>query len=154
MLRTHLAITVLAVLLFLQHISGVFGKSVFVVVALAATYIPDIDTAFSTIGRFKGARIIQFFVKHRGLFHSFTFCILVSAVLAFSFPILALPFFLGYGLHLFADSFTVEGIKPFWPSHKSSNWVVRTGGISETSLFGLFIVADLVALAVLVKGIF
>ena len=135
MLRTHLAITALAILLFLSHISGWLDKLVFVVIAVVATYIPDIDSAFSTIGRAKTARIIQFFVKHRGMFHSFTFCIAVSLLFAFIVPVLALPFFVGYGFHLLADSFTLEGIKPFWPYKRQVSWTFKTGSVGETGLF-------------------
>ena len=125
MLRTHLAIVALAILLFVPNVSDFSDKFVFVVVALTATYLPDIDSAFSTIGRKEGARIVQFFVKHRGMLHSFTFCIAISILFTLFIPVLALPFFLGYGLHLFSDSFTLEGIKPFWPYKKSSSWKIR-----------------------------
>ncbi len=58
-------------------------------------------------------------------------------------PIIALPFFLGYGLHLFADSFTVRGIKPFYPYKKKSSWRIRTGGKSEVIVFVFFLIGDL-----------
>ncbi len=72
MLRTHLAIVVLAILLFLPHVSAASDKLIFIAVALVATMIPDIDTGFSTLGRFQASRAVQFLVKHRGIFHSFT----------------------------------------------------------------------------------
>ena len=154
MLRTHLAIIGLAILLFLPHISDFSDKFVFVVVALAATYLPDIDSAFSTLGRTESARIVQFFVKHRGMLHSFTFCIIISVVFALFLPVMALPFFLGYALHLFSDSFTLEGIKPFWPYRKSSTWRLRTGSLRETSLFVFLVVLDLVLLFFFIVGVF
>ena len=154
MLRTHLAIVCLAILLFVPNISDFSDKFVFVVVALAATYLPDLDSAFSTIGRRESTRIVRFFVKHRGMLHSFTFCIAVSVVFALFLPVLALPFFLGYSLHLFSDSFTLEGIKPFWPYKKSSTWKLRTGGLRETSLFIFMAVIDLVLLFFLLIGVF
>lgn len=151
MIRTHIAINLLFLLLFLGHVSN---KLVFIPVVLIATILPDIDTGFSTVGKLKTSRIIQYFVKHRGVFHSFSFCILVSLIFAFFIPVLAFPFFLGYSLHLFADSFTLEGIKPFWPSKKSLSWKLRTGSLFETSLFVCFLVADLAVLAFLISGIF
>lgn len=138
-IKTHLAITVLAILLFWQHVSL---KIPFVLVALAATFLPDIDTAFSTLGKFKGFRFLQFLTKHRGMFHSFTFCVAVSLLLAMFIPSIAFAFFLAYSLHLFADSFTVEGIKPFWPYNKTSSWRVRTGGRIETGIFVFFFLLD------------
>jgi len=154
MLRTHLAIVIFAILLFLSHISSISNKIIFVVIALIATLIPDLDTGFSTIGKMKGSKILRFFVRHRGFFHSFSFCIVVSVIFAFFIPILALPFFLGYSLHLFADSFTFEGIKPFWPLRYSSSWRLRTGSLTETSLFVFFVVLDLIVFIFAIKGVF
>lgn len=141
LLRTHLALIVFAIVLFVGHVNN---KLLFIFVALIATMLPDIDCAFSTLGKHKGLRIFQFFVKHRGLIHSFTFCIIVSFILAFFFPTASFGFFLGYGLHLFVDSFTVEGIIPFWPYLKKSNWRVRTGGLIESSLFLIFVLVDII----------
>jgi membrane-bound metal-dependent hydrolase YbcI (DUF457 family) len=150
MLKTHLAMTGLVVLLFLPHISSWY---VFVPIALLATILPDIDTGFSTVGKTTGGRVLQFFVRHRGVFHSLTFAIVLSFLFAVFIPILALPFFLGYSLHLFVDSFTIEGIKPFWPLKHQSSWKIKTGGITETSLFVVFLIIDLLAFMFLVKGI-
>ena len=106
------------------------------------------------MGRFEGSKIVQFLVKHRGIFHSFTFCILISVILAGFFPVVALGFFLGYSLHLLADSFTAAGIRPFWPSKISSSWKIKTGGLTETSLFAFFLLADLIIFIFMVKSIF
>ncbi len=149
MIRTHLAITFLAILLFLPHISSEF---VFISVALLSTFLPDIDIPFSTLGKHKGFRFLQNFTQHRGLFHSFSFCILVSFILAFFIPVATLPFFLGYGLHLFADSFTVEGIKPFWPYKGKSSWTVKTGGLKETSIFVFLVLIDFVLVIFSLEG--
>ena len=81
--------------------------------------------------------------KHRGLFHSFTFCILVTFILTLYWPDLAFPFFLGYGLHLLADSWTVEGIKPFWPMKLVSRGNVKVGGTIENTLFLVFVLMDI-----------
>lgn len=140
LIRTHLSITLFFILVF---ISSIEYKLVFVLVALIATFIPDIDSKFSKIGRRKAFRILQFFVKHRGVFHSFTFLLIVSLFFVLFFPIIAFGFFLGYGLHLLADSFTIIGIKPFYPYKKKSSWKIRTGGKSEISIFVFFILADL-----------
>ena len=149
MLRTHLAINVLFILLFLPHISLYY---IFIPVALIATLLPDLDSGFSTIGKMKAGKIVQFFVRHRGFFHSFTLCIIVSVMLSAFIPVLALPFFLGYSLHLFADSFTFEGIKPFWPMRKTSSWHLRTGSRVEATLFVFFVVADILIFIITVKG--
>jgi len=147
LIRTHLAITILAILLFIPHVSV---KIPFVIIALAATFIPDVDNMFSTLGKEKVFRFLQFFTKHRGILHSFSFCVFASLLLSLFWPIAAFPFFLAYALHLFADSFTVEGIKPFWPWPKKSSWRVRTGGRVETSILVFFVVIDVFVLIFLV----
>jgi len=144
LIKTHLSITLFFVLLFL---SAVEQKFIFVVIALIATFIPDIDSRFSKFGRPKIARLLQFFTRHRGVIHSFTFLILITFFLVLFFPVIALPFFLGYGLHLFADSFTVDGITPFYPLRAKSKGIIRTGGKSEVSVLVFFIIADLFLIA-------
>ncbi len=151
LIRTHLAFVILALILFVPHVPD---KILFIFVALIATMIPDIDSAFSTLGKNKSFRGLQFFVKHRGIIHSFTFAVSVSVVLAIFWPVLSLPFFLGYGLHLFLDSFTREGIVPFWPYSKRSSWGIKTGGIIETTLFLFLILFDILLFIVVFWNLF
>ena len=140
LIRTHLAFIVLTLILFVPQVTN---KVVFIFVALIATLLPDIDTAFSTLGKNRAFRILQFFVHHRGFIHSFTFCVLFSIILAIFWPIVALPFFLGYGVHLFIDSFTIEGIMPFWPYRGRSSWRMRTGSLVESTLFIFLVLLDI-----------
>ena len=140
LIRTHLSITLFFVLLF---ISIVEYKLAFVSVALLATFIPDADSKFSTLGKRKSLRILQFFIKHRGMMHSFSFLVLVTLVLVLFFPIISLGFFLGYGTHLIADSFTVQGIRPFYPLKKKSYGRIKTGKRTETIVFVFFLVGNL-----------
>ncbi|MEM4259157.1 MAG: metal-dependent hydrolase [Candidatus Pacearchaeota archaeon] len=145
--RTHLVIGLAAALIFLPHVKY---KLVFFPVVLIASLLPDIDSPNSAIGHNSIFRPLQFFARHRGIFHSITFCILASLALAFVLPSIAFPFFLGYSLHLFADSFTQEGITPFWPWRKGSAGMLRTGGSIESSIFIGFLIAD----AILFLGLF
>jgi inner membrane protein len=142
--RTHLAIALFFVLLFMGSMPN---KLVFVPVALIAAILPDIDNANSKIGSHRVMRLLQFFVRHRGVIHSFTLCILISVLFAFFIPMLAFPFFLGYSLHLLADSFTIEGIQPFWPWSRSVNGMIHTGAYTEKAIFFVFIGLDVLALA-------
>ena len=112
LIRTHVAIAVFFLLLFLPSVSN---KIVFSAMVLAATFLPDLDSAFSTIGKFKVSKIMQLFIKHRGILHSFTFCVVVSIAIAFFIPVVALGFFLGYSLHLLGDSFSIDGVRFFGP---------------------------------------
>ena len=140
LIKTHLAITLFFVLLF---ISFVKMPLLFLAVALIATYIPDIDSKHSKIGHHFFLRPLQWFARHRGFVHSFTFLILVTLGFALFLPFIALAFFLGYCSHLIADSFTIEGIRPFYPNKRVSRGRIRTGGLSETNIFIAFILLDL-----------
>lgn len=136
MRRTHTILAVLFILIFIPYMEH---KITFVFVTLLASLIPDIDTAYSAAGRFWGFRIFQIFVKHRGIIHSFSLCIVVSIVLSFLIPMLAFPFFLGYSAHLLLDSLTLEGIQPLWPLKKRASWFIRTNSGIEKGIFYSFI---------------
>ena len=141
LLKTHVAITIFGILVLLNSVNN---KIVFAIVALIATFIPDIDSRYSTLGKKKINRILQFFTKHRGITHSFVFLILITiGILLFS-NVVALGIFLGWSLHLFADSFTRDGIKlfyPFFPKLKGSG-KISTGGKTEILIFVLFVIFD------------
>ncbi len=137
--RTHLAIGAFLVILLLPHITY---KWVYIPIVIIASLLPDIDTGFSTLGRKAYFRPVQWFTRHRGIWHSFTLCLLISLVLAAFVPVMALPFFLGYGFHLFADMFTIEGIRPFWPWSGESKGKIRTGGTIEKAIFVVFLIVD------------
>jgi len=130
--KTHFALTIFFILLFLNSIEN---KLIFVIIALIATIIPDIDHSDSKLGKHLVFRPFQFFVKHRGIMHSILICLLISLSLAIFLPIISFGFFLGYSVHLLGDSFTKEGINVFWPLKHRSHGFIKTGGISETLLF-------------------
>ncbi|MBU0959507.1 MAG: metal-dependent hydrolase, partial [Nanoarchaeota archaeon] len=138
-------ISMFFVLLFLPLVEN---KLVFVVVTLIATYVPDIDSRYSTLGRKKINRILQIFTKHRGMTHSFTFLITITFFLTLFLPVVAFGFFLGYGLHLLEDSFTIEGIRPFYPHKSRSRGSIRTGGRLEIIVFVIFVILNLALLSV------
>jgi inner membrane protein len=140
LIKTHIAISVFVILLL---VSKVEHQAAFVIVTLITSFIPDIDSRYSDLGRKKINRILQFFTKHRGITHSFVFLILVTLGLVFLIPVIALGFFLGYGLHLFVDSFTKEGITPFYPFSKTkASGGIATGGKVELGILFLFIIFD------------
>jgi len=141
MKRTHLIIALAFALLFLPHVNY---KLIFFPVVLICSLLPDIDSSHSQYGNQWFLRPLQFVSKHRGILHSLSFCILFSLALAFIFPILALPFFIGYSSHLASDSFTQEGITPFWPSKKTSSGFIRTGGKTEKGVFLVFFILNVI----------
>lgn len=138
--RTHLAIGLCIVLYFLPHVNN---KLLFIPVLLISSLLPDLDSSFSFLGKRYFARPIQMLSSHRGMLHSYSFCIAISLLFAIFYPILALPFFLGYSFHLLADSFTIQGIKPFWPLRYNSSGNVRVGGRIEYAIFFVFIILDI-----------
>ncbi len=151
LIRTHFAITALFVLIFF---SAVQNKIVFVIVAFIATLLPDVDSELSSIGRRKIFRPIQFLFGHRGFLHSFTFVFLVAIFFVLFIPVVAFPFFLGYSLHLFADSFTVQGIRPFHPLKKTYAGKLTTGGKIDMTLFISILIIDLFLFATKILNIF
>jgi inner membrane protein len=146
--KTHVAFAIFLILLFLSKVEH---KISFVLVLFAAAIIPDIDTRFSKIGKKKIFRLLQFFVKHRGLFHSFLFLIFITLILVLFMPIISLPFFLGYSSHIMLDSFTIEGIYPFYPLKKRISGSIKTGGKNEIILL---IVIILLCVAMIISKVF
>lgn len=149
--KTHLAVGLAVGLTFLNYVNN---EIVFLAVVIIASVLPDIDHGFSTVGRKIIFRPIQAMTNHRGILHTYTFCILITLILAMFWPVLALPFFVGYSFHLFLDSFTVQGIKPFWPFKMISKGVIRSGGRVDNLIFMVFAVIDFVLLGITAYRVF
>ncbi len=143
--KTHLAIGIFAIILFSPLVKD---PTTFSIIVLIASLIPDIDTAFSKVGRNIPAKVVQVFTEHRGVLHSLTFCFLITLVISFFLPKLAFGFFLGYGLHLIADSFTKMGITPFWPYSKVAKGLLPVGGVIERGIFFTFALIDIMLILV------
>lgn len=123
---------IFAVLLFLGHVSN---KLFFIGAVLVATILPDLDSGFSSWGRHLVFRPLQFFTKHRGIIHSFTTAAVLSIIIAIWWPVVSFGFFLGYCVHLLVDSFTFEGVQPFWPFEWKSKGFIHSGGRIEETIF-------------------
>ena len=143
--KTHLMFGIFAIILMISFVND---KIIFVIIALIATIIPDIDHSDSKLGRKLIFRPFQFFIRHRGMVHSFTIAIFISILIAIFFPIVSLGFFLGYSVHLLCDSFTREGIEPFWPFDYKTHGYLRTGEKYEEILFVFMIAVNLVLFAI------
>ena len=139
--RTHIAIGFAVAIYFLPFVNN---QLIFFLVVMATTLLPDTDSRESSLGKRKIFRPIQWIFKHRGFLHTYTFAVLASLILAFFYPPVALPFFLGYSFHLLADSFTVRGIRPFWPLKGKSSGVVKTGGPIDKAIFVTFVIIDII----------
>ncbi|MEK6825740.1 MAG: metal-dependent hydrolase [Nanoarchaeota archaeon] len=144
MYRTHLALALFLGLLFLPYVRE---QIFFLPIVLLCALLPDIDCMHSRLGRYWFFRPIQWFIKHRGMLHSLTFCVVVALLISFAFPVIAFPFFLGYASHLFGDAITEEGIRPWWPLKKEIKGFFRTGKRIEKGIFvGLIIVSVFLAI--------
>jgi len=139
LLKTHLMFAIFMIILFVEHVNN---KFVFIFMVLLTTILPDLDSPNSSYGRHLIFRPLQFFAKHRGMIHSFTAVVILSIILAYFFPVASLGFFTGYSVHLITDSFTKEGIQPFWPLKAKSKGFITTGGRIEDSLFISLILVD------------
>ena len=138
--KTHIAIGLFAAILFIPLVSNPWS---FVLITLIASVIPDVDTAFSKVGRNMPAKVVQIFTTHRGMVHSLTICVLLSLIISVFVPILAFGFFVGYSLHLLADSFSKMGVTPFWPYSRVAKGMLPVGGVVEKGIFFTFVVIDL-----------
>lgn len=134
--RTHIVIGLFFMLFFISNVTHLWT---YVLVFSMATLMPNLDRLISFRGLFTKSSS-----RKRGFLHSFTFCLSVTGLLAWFFPVAAFPFFLAYGTHLMVDSWTVEGIYPFWPLKYSAKGSVRSGGKVEKTIFYSFIFADVV----------
>ena len=146
LLKTHLAFAILLILVFVQHVQS---KLIFVTAVIIATFLPDLDSTTSASGRYLIFRPLQFFVKHRGIIHSITTAFLLSLAIAFFWPLASFGFFLGYSVHLICDSFTREGIQPFWPLKKKTQGPIISGGRVEETLFLTLIVTNIILFFIL-----
>lgn len=132
--KTHIAIGAAAALYFIPHISN---QAIFLIVVLVSSLLPNL---LQSVFSYKSKKETE--VASRDFLHSYTLCIFVSILLAVFYPIFALPFFLGYSFHLLADSFTVRGIKPFWPGKWISSGKIKSGGKMENVVFWVFVFVD------------
>jgi len=141
LLRTHL---VVAVMIYLFIMNLLREKIMFFVFLLIATVFVDIDSKKSKLGKRWYLRPLQWFVSHRGVFHS------LLAALVFSFVIFSFNhyagygFFVGYLIHLILDCLTDRGCRMFWPiSDLKFSFFVRSGGLIEEIIFVLVFLFDL-----------
>jgi membrane-bound metal-dependent hydrolase YbcI (DUF457 family) len=143
-------ITLFFVLFIFQHLQN---PVLFLVVSFFATMIPDIDNKFSRIGHYRISRIFNFFVRHRGITHSFSFLLVISSFIFLVFKEILPAFVLGYSLHLLADSLTLRGIMPLYPFKWKLKGRIKTGGIIENFIFAGFFFGNLFLVFVLIYPI-
>ena len=144
---THLLGGVLA-LVYFRHFTGIAstggsGKIIAIATAMLFSVLPDIDTIKSKAGKALQpfSTVISFVFRHRGFLHSFIFAAIVYFGIHYLFsPGIAAAAVIGYSSHLLLDSFTKEGIMPFWPLSKIKlKGFVKTGGLAEKLILAVII---------------
>jgi len=125
--RIHILIGFFAAIFFLPDVNN---KLVFFPVVMIASLIPDLGSLIAHKKDYKMLKPLKA-QSYKDFMHSYTLCIILSALLAFFYPLLALPFFIGYSFHLFFDSLTVTGTIPFWPLKIKSKGFIVPGGKTE-----------------------
>lgn len=143
LIRTHLVVSVFFALLFLDYFVTLENKVLFFLVAVISTFLPDIDSKTSKLGRKKYFRFIQFIAGHRKWLHSFVFLGIVFFVIYLFSKVIAFGFLLGYGTHLFGDALTLKGIKPLYPLNFKLKGFIKSGGFFELILFFVLVVVGL-----------
>jgi inner membrane protein len=137
---THFVVTLFGILLIFNSVENSF---IFFIVALFSSFIPDIDSEHSKVGKFGISKVLSSFSKHRGIFHSLFFVFLVGFILWIYFPIISFAFIFGYSIHLFVDSFTKRGVRLFYPFKFKIRGFIRSGGFFENLIFVVFLILDL-----------
>jgi inner membrane protein len=136
--------SVLVYLIIVRYLA-IGSPIVFGIFLILATMFVDIDSRNSKMGKRFYFRPIQWIVKHRGIFHSLLFGLLISVIIAAVHSWAGVGFFVGYVSHLFMDCFTRSGVKVFWPVYNkkiSFGWV-RSGGVAEDVIFVLLLLLNL-----------
>ncbi len=143
--RTHMAFAFLFGLLMIPFYDTGNLLVYFVFVFIGAA-LPDIDESNSKISRNIPIlpKLIGILSKHRGVFHSLWFAILLPALIYLTISkSVAYALFVGYLSHLLIDCLTVAGLNLLHPISKLHvSGFIETGTIPETVLFGILIAFD------------
>lgn len=150
MYKTHLAFGLLVGLLILNFFSNGWSRYIFLVFVLIGSILPDIDIPNSKMSRKVKplSVVVNFFSKHRGIFHTIFPAILLF-IIAFSFnqKIIGYGLLVGYFSHLLADGLTQSGINFLHPiANLRLKGFVRTGSFLETCLFIALVLLDIIKL--------
>ena len=140
LIRAHVAVALFVGLLFAEKFSY---SSMFFVVLVVSSVLPDLDSFNSKIGRNFLSRVLTAFTKHRGIMHSLLFTGILFFILYFLRREFAYVFLIGYGLHLLLDCFTRQGVRLFSPFNFKIHGFLKSGGRIEDALFVGFLIVDI-----------
>jgi|TARA_B100001971_G_scaffold169622_1_gene161466 inner membrane protein len=141
---THLLVATTVYLVFNRI--GLVGFELPFFALLFGSIFPDIDHPRGMVSQFNILKVVsgalQRVVTHRGFTHGIPASLLflgisiqITSFLELDIFV-ALGFFVGYILHLAADSLNPTGIKWFQPFHNGKiRWRISTGSLSERIFF-------------------
>lgn len=140
--KTHLAFAFL-IGLYLIDFLKIKNQILFIIVLLFFSVFPDIDKSSSKI--FKKLKPFSYpavIFRHRGIFHTIYFPLLIFLVLyIIDLKLLSLTVLIGYLLHLFLDLITKKGIALFYPlSKKRIKGFIKVGSLTENMIFVVLII--------------
>ncbi len=148
--KTHLNTGILISLLLLFFWGISLETTILSIIFLIGLLFPDIDKMNSITGR--KFKIIGFFFKHRGFFHSIYPVLILAYFLNFLNQYIAIFFSLGYMLHLIEDMFTKSGIDLFMFGFKISGPLV-VGSFTEKIVNLVMLVLSLGLFIFLIKDL-
>lgn len=141
--RTHLAFGFLAALAALPF-ANAGNKFIFFGLVLLGALLPDIDQPNSRISSKIPVipNIINFFSKHRGIFHTLFLAVLIPGIIwYFAGRNYGIAIFAGYLSHLIIDGFTKSGINFLHPlSNLRLSGFIKTGGFGEHIILAIILV--------------
>lgn len=130
---THILLGIGFFLLFRKFLPG--DQIVTFLLVIFGAILPDIDEAKSKISQWSGiiGKSVNFFAKHRGIFHSLIFSLGLFLVIYFLWNfVYAWAILVGYISHLIGDALTPMGVQVFYPFSKFKlRGPVKTGGMGE-----------------------
>jgi len=145
MFKTHLAFS-LFVGLILIKLLDVENQILFLIFLLFFSVFPDIDEKSSRISKKTKilSRPISFLFKHRGLFHTVYFPLVLFLLFFIINEELGIAVLAGYLSHLFLDSLTKSGVRIFKPFFKLKFYgFFKVGKFFDNFLFLLFLIVDI-----------
>ena len=129
---------------FLGTNQGIFSMNfiVFLIIAVFASMIPDIDNPSSKLGR--NIKIFGYVFKHRGFFHSLPALLLFTWIFSrFISSTTTAAFFIGYFSHLLLDNLNYQGIYWLYPLRFRIKGFTRTKSLFEKLFFYVNVIAVL-----------
>ncbi|MBW2992415.1 metal-dependent hydrolase [Candidatus Woesearchaeota archaeon] len=128
--RTHALFALLIGTLIYQYFS--FNPYFFVFLVFVGAVIPDIDKGTSKINNFlKITKPIAFVTRHRGIFHSLFFAVLISVLVHLYNHVAGIALFIGYMSHVLLDGLNHAGVNLIHPLQK-----LHISGFIETGSWG------------------